>query len=46
MKNKYNSMQHIDLYINEAYTEALALHYYCLLMNKDFKLEQDHSIKL
>lgn len=38
-------MLHIDLYINEAYTEALALWYYCELMNKNFKLEQRHSIK-
>jgi len=45
IKNKYKSMLHMDLHINEAYTEALALQYYCELMKKDFKLEQQHSIK-
>lgn len=45
IKTKYKSMLHTDLYINEAYTEALAIYYYCILMNKDLKLEQEHSIK-
>ena len=45
IKSKYKSMHYIDLYINEAYTEAMALWYYCRLMKRNFKLEQDHSIK-
>lgn len=44
IKSKYKSMDNTSLYINEAYTEALALYYYCLIMKKDFTLEQDYSI--
>lgn len=44
IKNKYPSLSHTSLFINEAYTEALALYYYCLIMKKDFKREQEYSI--
>ena len=44
IKSKYKSMANTSLYINEAYTEALALYYYCLIMKKDFTLEQEYSI--
>lgn len=44
IKKQYKSMASVALYVNEAFTEALALHYYCLTMKKDFKVEQQHSI--
>ena len=44
IKNKYRSMANTCLLINEAYTEALAVYYYCLIMKKDFTLEQEYSI--
>lgn len=44
IKSKYRSLANTNLFINEAYTEALAVYYYCLIMKKDFTLEQEYSI--